>query len=694
MKIVRFSFCLVLFISYTAIAVKEKEIPVADQALMLIKTVEKYHYSPRAVNDSFSEIVYSSFLRMLDPFGTLFTEESNACLEPFKFSLSNQILSKKTDFLDAATRVYEMQIRAADSLVRGFSKKEMDLFANDTLHIEEKAHFVKQKSLSKKWEQWIKYTILWSYRNKGDSILSAIRPTPSETKRILGDVITRETCRISAKLNPLGGIRAFTGLCYLKALSNAFDPHTEYMSLSEKNQFESDLSKESGLFGLRFNFNVIGEIEISGIMPASPAWLSNKINEGDVVLDIKKSDGSRIDMRCINESDIDKFLFSTDDKPVDFRIRKKNGKILTVTLRKEMVDVEDNTIRSFILKGNTSIGYIYLPSFYTDFSYNSYLSAGCANDVAKELIKLKGARIDGLIFDVRSNGGGAMEEAVRLAGSFVDYGALCIVHERGKQPVVLKDNAKGTVYDGPLVILTNSSSASAAELFAGVLQDYNRAIIVGNPTFGKGTMQQILPIDAGNFDSLSLYKGNPPGYLRLTHGSFYRVTGASNQRTGIIPDIALPQYPENSIDRECAYDGALELSPISKKAYYYPLEPIPKAPLKAQSEERVRNNAGFKLIKKNQIVAGKTNSELNIPLSFQLFVNYMKRFDASEDSLTAKNCPFSVQPLDFGNTGKTMVKKNAADEIVMKNIKADLYINESYAVVNDLINAKGKREEK
>jgi carboxyl-terminal processing protease len=683
--------CCLAFITYLY-AGSTKNTSIASQAVMIIKTAEKYHYLPKPVNDTFSEVVYGSFLHMLDPYGIIFSDESVRKLDSFKFALDNQIKEQKTAFLETATSLYVGQLHSVDSIIKEISKEEFDLTINDTLWLNSKTVWGKQRDLKRKWEQWIKYLILWTIHNNADSTGTAVLPAGKELHKILSDVITRETCRIQLKINPPGEIMDFTGSLYLKAISSAFDPHTQYLSLAEAMQWETDLSKESGSFGIRINFNLIGEIEIVDLVPGGPAWNSTIINEGDVILDIKKRDGTTIDLRCATFDDVHNFLSSIGNKQTDFKIRKKNGKIISVSLKKELLNVDCNTIRSYVLKGSASIGYIYLPLFYSDFTYANYFSKGCANDLAKELIKLKKDSIDGLILDLRDNGGGSLKEALRVAGIFIDQGALCITHSRGDAPEIKKDEARGTIYNGPLVVLVNSSSASASELFAGVMQDYNRAVIVGSKTFGKSTIQQMLPVDAGNFDSISHYKGDPPAFITLTIGTFYHVTGISHQKIGITPDILLPNFYDNAQFREASYDGVLEFGKCNKKTYYTPEDTLPIDKLKRLCDTRMKDNSIFKYIKRMGALVPGLNSRYPVPLVFQLFDKYVDRFDGVEDSVAVKECLFTIVLPDSSKIKSSMTDLEKTDnEMVIHNIKDDISINETFSIINDLIKTSLKK---
>jgi carboxyl-terminal processing protease len=398
-----------------------------------------------------------------------------------------------------------------------------------------------------------------------------------------------------------------------------------------------------------------------------------------------------LDLRCISIAEVEEFLSGIDYKQAVFKIRKKSGSILNIPLQKELIDVKQNIIRSFILKGSQKIGYIYLPSFYTEFYYDSYFSQGCASDLSKELLKLKNDSISGLILDLRGNGGGLVAEALRIAGLFIDYGGLTITHERGKNPIVQKDDARGTVYDGPLLVLVNSASASASELLASTLQDHNRAIIAGSITFGKGIIQTVIPYDAGNFDSLSLYKGKPATFLSVTTGAIYRVTGISNQCKGVIPDIVLPDLLQKSVLNESTERAALHLDTIIKKVYYYPSTPLPFQELKSNSCKRVKASRAFQFIEKKQLEIPDLHSRYSVPLQVYSFVKFMSNFKEIEDSLAQKDNIYSVTQSQFKKFVSN-IPKIEQDEIstTIKEIQSDIYISEAFMILNDVVSISGK----
>lgn len=686
-----------LLISFYSIATKEIGDSTAIYADMIINTAEKYHFQPRSLNDSFAILMFDNLIRGLDPYSILFTDEIITELRNKSLALDNNIKDKDTTILSIVKTIYKEQLNKSDSLLNLIEKEGVEFNTADTIWFGKEVIPVKEKLQRHKWEKLVKYLILYSYISLEDSSESTLNLNDSLTEQFLKEVISRERCRIESKFNTPGGTAEIVNKTYLKAIATTFDPHSDFITYEEMRQREASLSAESGSFGLDIKINEIGEVEVDGLVPGGPAWYSNKIDVGDVILSIEKSDGSKIDLNCISGESLSDFLTTVYNGKARFHIRKKNGEIVFVILKKIVLDVEKNQVLSFIIKGKEKIGYIYLPSFYTDYGSNDHYN-GCSNVIAKELVKLKDESIRGLIFDIRSNGGGVMEEAIRIAGSFVDKGALCITKTGKGKPVTSKDRALGTIYDGPLVLLVSSASASASELLAATLQDYNRAIIVGSETFGKSSIQTILPIDASKVDSLKYYEGYPPAYLALTIGGFYRISGESHQYFGIKPDIYLPELFENLNPRESSIEGALKFNKIEKKVYAYPLNPIELKELNSKSLRRQRDSKAFKFINKKKSTIAKVDRRIAVPLKYESFREHINRFDELEDSLKLYVDTLNIFPTNFSeNQSEKIYLKYEEDKEkeLLQDIKHDTYIIEAYNIITDLIelNTQEKKDE-
>jgi carboxyl-terminal processing protease len=468
--------------------------------------------------------------------------------------------------------------------------------------------------------------------------------------------------RIARILQHPDGLRQHVFTTFLDVLANSFDPHTEYMPPIEKRDFEASLDTKGYHFGFALEENDEGQVEISRVMPGSPAWKSGHLNAGDIVLKLGWEGQQPIDVPATERSELAEIFNDGGDRKLAMTVRKADGTEKTAVLARELITNEENTIRGYILKGTRKIGYIYLPDFYTGYEGRN---ASSANDVAKEIVKLRKENIDGLILDLRYNGGGSLQEALDMAGIFVDAGPLCLVREKSGKISSIKDMNRGTIYDGPLAILINGQSASASELLGAVLQDYNRAVVVGSRSFGKGTFQQILPLDTTGKLSTSAI----PGFVKVTTGKYYRVRGTSVQKTGLVPDIVLPDIFDGLSYKESAYDNALASDSVPKNQYYQPLSAIPISALSEKSGKRVSSHEQFKAVQKH-VDALKSGKEL----------------DPSSDMPSLAKPQYAVTSNAFDETVTRSSDYYAAiNRSWIERISTDIYIEEACHVLEDLI---------
>ena len=374
----------------------------------------------------------------------------------------------------------------------------------------------------------------------------------------------------------------------------------------------------------------------------------------------------------MSSSEFHKTLINTAS--ATFTFKKVNGSKVELTIGKRREEVVDNIIDSYILNGVKKLGYLYLPSFYSN---DNYLLNGCANDIAKELLRLKKEGIEGLIFDLRDNGGGSMLEAIRLAGIFVNFGAISISDSRDKDPQTLKDPSRGMVFTKPMVILVNGYSASASELFAAAMQDYNRAVIIGNNTFGKSTMQRVIPVNSHRFNKNAdlTSKMTGKGFLKITEGKFFRVTGKSHQGNGVMVDIAISPEPKSRF-KEASLPYSLPNSSIDKKTYFTPLSELPIVELQQKSKIRL-NREELKL----------TNLDNDpIPLDVEQFsLFYSKNTKETTVELdSSKEFKAELPPYILGLDISTEKEKELQKRVI-NSIEHDPFISESYQILNDLI---------
>ena len=477
----------------------------------------------------------------------------------------------------------------------------------------------------------------------------------------------KQTRYIKNLLDNPGEVDLNVRAAFLDVLANAFDPHTEYMPMEEKQQFEASLDTEGYYFGFSLEENRNGEIAISRVMPGSPAWKSGDLNSGDIIVKIGVEGKTQVDVTADGRDEISSVLASAGTEKLVMTVKKADGTLKTTSFAREKISNEENIVRGFLLKGEKKIGYIYLPDFYTGHEGSN---ASCANDVANAIIKLKKENIDGLILDVRYNGGGSLQEALDMAGIFVDAGPLCMIKEKDGKVSSLKDVNRGTIYDGPMTLLLNGQSASASELLGAVLQDYNRAVIVGSPTFGKGSVQVIIPLDTtGN-----LLNMNVPGFVKVTTSKFYRVNGSTTQNHGVIPDIRLPDIFDALNYKESALPYALPSDEVPKNKYYKPLSPIRIAALADKSKSRVLLSEQFKEINRYISIIKSGTIKTGIPPSPSKI-----KFAYDVNNVAFDN--------DVINASQYLTELNSR---WLERIGDDIYINEAYNILNDMIASQPK----
>jgi carboxyl-terminal processing protease len=395
-----------------------------------------------------------------------------------------------------------------------------------------------------------------------------------------------------------------------------------------------------------------------------------------VLLQMKWASKDAVDLSGMDAEEVSELLDQSNTEKLELTIRKKSGEIQKVILQKRKLENEENIVKSYLLKGEKNIGYITLPSFYTQWEESS--GSRCASDVAREIIKLNKDNISGLILDLRFNGGGSLQEAVEMAGIFIDEGAICELGMKDGKTVVLKDMNRGVIYSGPMIVMVNGYSASASELLAGSLQDYNRALIVGSKTFGKATGQEMKQLGTD---------ASTRAVVKLTNLRLYRVTGKSIQMQGVIPDVVLPDPYTSFGERESDNKFSIRPDTVARYKYFKPLKEIQKNGLQQLSEARVKN-AKFKALDDytQAVIQGMKKEKISLKWDA-----VEKEVRESKVSVTEKSFAVPTTVFSTGNNSSDQ-KLIGNDEIAkeinqrwLQRIAQDPYIEETYQIMLDLI---------
>jgi carboxyl-terminal processing protease len=665
-----------------------------SKAIIVKRMIELNHLSPRPVDDSFSIAMFRSLLKIADRRRLLFTEPEYKSLLSYSTNLDDELQGKNWNFFSLFESLYKRSLTRADSIVDKLLQKPFDFSVNESITTSNEETFnfaTDMTALSNRWSRYLKYRALnqlFDMETADSTGKTTLKTSISNSEAKVRDRIRMsETKALKKILDHPNGFSYHVFQIYLNAIASGFDPHTNYFSQEGKEEFKEALSTEALSFGLGLHENEKGQIVINDLIPGGPAWKSGDINEGDELLSLQWEGKEAVEMAGLSLEDAYEVLDQSLNDRIVLKSKKSDGTIKIVFLRKEKLENEENIVKGFVLKGEKKIGYILLPAFYTQWENET--GSSCANDVAKEIIKLKRENIDALILDVRYNGGGSLGEAMEMAGIFIDEGPLMGQKQKDGKIIYLKDPNRGTIYNGPMALMVNGQSASASEILAAALQDYNRAVVIGSNTFGKATMQQMMALDTtikkpGNIS-------NAKDIVKITTGKLYRLNGETAQLNGVKPDIVLPDAFDGLDYREKFFPFALASDMVTKNGYYKPLAAIPVSELAKKSSERVIDNKEFGAIRK-MIAAMKARRAKTetIPLKQEGFEQWAKQRELELDAIAGSASSAGKFTADNHGLDKALLAGNSgyAKEINkewLQNIMEDIYIQEAFSVLCDLI---------
>lgn len=663
---------------------------ISKELIQLHQTIKNQHIKP---NNSFTaeraEFVISECINQIDPNGFLFLQSEVDQLYALRAEVASIDNNAPFMFYDAFTKSVGNGLKRTDSIITKLSEHKWSFESMDMLTTQDTNFAEDFNELLLRWKNTIKTQYAYHQFFQLDSAKwETALQTDQLQDSIFQNIITENACYYNYLIENEDLLNQGLKNILFNAYAMSYDPHSSYFSAQKKDNFTQHLSSENYQFGFELEKNSMGQFEISYLQPGSPAWNSNKLNIGDVILSLKLN-GKDISFSCREGDEIVAKLTGNNSEKLAIRVKKQSGIIERFTLYSEVVENVENNIHSYLLKGDLNIGYIGLPAFYT--TWDNGPNKGCANDVGKELLKLKNEKIDGLILDLRDNGGGALNEALALSGAFVSEGSLCIVNEKGDKPRLYKDPNRGKLYTGSLIVLINEYSASASEVTAGILQDFNRAIIVGSASFGKASGQNIIPLSyyRNEYTGQFVEKSDNTGYIKLTTLELYNLKGHSHQGNGVQPDITIPSKYDAFKFKESDYDYSLTIEPIEKKTYYTPEPELPLAALKEKSSTRLKNDSTFNEVLNNfKTLYGNPNDVDTIYLDAKRLKEYIENganSDVEKEKYEYKQSVFTakVPSYDARIYSLNPTKKEMSDDVIHE-LETDGEIVECYRILNDL----------
>ncbi|MDA8078632.1 MAG: carboxy terminal-processing peptidase [Nitrospiraceae bacterium] len=657
-----------------------------------------HHFTHKKIDDAFSKDAFGLYLKQLDPQKRFLLKEDVNKLSSYESLLDDELNSGKIKAAYEGEGILKKRIAVVQEMIRDLLSKDFDFSSAQSVEIDpDKLDFcATDAELKERWRRILTYQTLTRHLNMledeaqkqkaedtGDKPAKKAPQQKDAREKLLKNYETALAKSLHEK--DADGYNRF-----FNAVAHAFDPHTDYMPPSNKEEF--DISMKGSLEGIGATLKEDdGYIRVVSIVPGSPSYRQGKLQVDDIILKAAEKDKAPVDLTDMSLTDAVKLIRGKKGTEVRLTVRKADSRQVIIPIVRDVIQLEDASAKATILsaeKEGKTFGYIKIPSFYRDFegTKNGGPGRNVTDDVRAELKKFASSRISGLILDLRNNGGGALTDAVKTTGLFVKTGPVVQIRSSGGRMSVLSDDDPGVEYAGPLVVLVNKISASASEILAAALQDYGRAVIIGGEhTHGKGTVQSIVDLnDRISFAAAEKYK--PLGALKLTTQKFYRISGESTQYRGVIPDIIVPDRFQGLKSEEQNLDFALPWDTVNPVPYdTWKGGGLNISELKDNSSRRVAANKEFQeIVRMNKRILDRRKKTLQ-----SLNIDVIRKEREESKIEEAEDAGIHGRPRDKKHTGEALTQEERA-AAWNKEVREDVYVQEGMAVLLDMLSSGQK----
>ncbi|MEZ4801857.1 MAG: carboxy terminal-processing peptidase [Gelidibacter sp.] len=716
---------LVLLMAFASCSFTTKKFSDPDKDKLLIQLItyvlEQGHFNPKDINDDFSEHVFKVYLEQLDPFKRYFYESDIKEFSAYKDQLDDQIKAYDLSFFNLTHERLLKRLEESKAIYKEVLSHPFDFNIEEEFSTDYKdlPYVNSKKEMTNRWRQQLKFSTIANYddlisqqentfsdkqsmQKLNELGLDDVTENPIETPSSKGEGAEKSKTKKSnvelekeareATLKSLEELYDFIDdrqredwfSVYINAIVEEFDPHTFYFAPEEKDRFDVSMSGNFEGIGARLQ-KKMDNITINEIISGGPAWRQNELEVGDQILKVKQDDDTpAVNVVGMRLDDAVKLIKGPKGTNVILTLKKVNGNIEDLTITRDVVELEETYAKSSIVKKDgKTFGVINLPKFYVDFE--DYNKRNAASDLKLEIERLKEQGMEGLVLDLRNNGGGSLQTVVDMGGLFIKDGPIVQVKSAGEEKEILSDKDKSIVWDGPLVILVNELSASASEILAAAMQDYKRAIVIGSKqTYGKGTVQNVLDLNRMVRNNTN----GDMGALKFTTQKFYRINGGSTQLEGVKSDVVVPDrysyidLGEKDQENPLPWDK-IDAVPYNVFENYYDYDATIK-----KSKERMANNEQLQLIDQNAQWVKKIRDKESYSLNYEeykaqikLNEDEAKRFEKLSDYKT--NLTFSSLPYENKLMAADSTLKQKRDRW-HESLSQDVYIEEALNVLNDL----------
>ena len=665
--------------------------PEKDKILLYIlrNILTRSHFVVKDMNDDFSEYVFTEFIDGLDPNKRYFTQKDIKDFEKYKYDIDNQLLNEDISFYNLVYGRFTSKIKNAKSYYKDLLEKPFNFKKKETIDVNyEQSSFAKNENqLKDYWRKQLKLSTL--IRIEGELEKQKRNASKKENFKVQKFENLEKNARLEVlknmdelyvRIEELEHEDWFS--TFLNSVVGAFDPHTTYMAPTIKERFDQDMSGKLEGIGARLQKKGI-YTHIFKLVSGGPAWKQGDLEAGDIILEVAQGDKEPLDIVGMRLDDAIKFIKGKKGTEVRLTVKKKiDGSIKIISIIRDVVELEETFVKSSIVEKNgKKYGLIDLPKFYIDFDEQNYRDS--AKDMEKEIERLKSEGVAGLVIDLRNNGGGSLKTAIEISGLFINEGPVVQIKYRGENPIIKNDTDKKIQWDGAIVVLVNEFSASASEIFAAAMQDYKRAIIIGgNQTYGKGTVQSVLPINRFTKYDKDL------GALKMTIQKFYRINGGSTQIEGVYSDIAIPsrysymKFGERDLEGALVWDKVKQADYIQTKSYENFSDVIDN------SKKRIASDSKFKLINEYAKWLKKNQENTSYSLNYKLFTTQSLAQEKDAEKFKSvfdyeSNLKFASPKYEVSLIKKDTILANKRLEW-HKKLSKDVYVSEALNVLSEL----------
>ncbi|WP_223810282.1 carboxy terminal-processing peptidase [Psychroflexus gondwanensis] len=658
---------------------------------LITHVIEQGHFDMKEIDDEFSEAVFKDYIQGLDPIKRHFLASDFQDFEAFRTQIDDQIENKNLVFFNLTVEILTQRMEEAkgfyaELLEKPFNFQEQEMINTDY----EKLEYASSTSeLKKRWRQQFKFSTLSSFHDLKEEQVEKIKNGEEVDKK--SDVELEKEAREITKESIENYFDAMSNLerkdwfnLYINSVVSQFDPHTNYFAPQDKDRFDISMSGKLEGIGARLQ-KERDNVKIVEVISGGPAWTNGELEVGDLIQKVKQEDEAEpVDIRGMRLDDAVDLIKGPKGTKVTLTVKKVDGSSQTINIIRDVVEIEETYAKSStVIKNGKSYGIINLPKFY--FDMQDYDERNAASDIKKELIRLNEIGAEGLVIDLRNNGGGSLSTVVDIAGFFIENGPVVQVRDAKNNTEVLKDTDADVIWDKPLVILVNELSASASEILAAAMQDYNRAVVIGSKqTYGKGTVQNVVDLNRWMRNS----SFGDMGALKITTQKFYRINGGSTQLKGVESDVAVPDRYSYIDIGERDYENPMpwdKIAPADYKTWrgYSNLEKVI-----ASSRDRLSDNAQIKLIDENAKWINAQRNQNSYSLNYANYdremaevKNMSEKFDKINNyktDLTYSSLPYE-ESLMAQDSSLTQKRKRWHE-----SLSKDVYVQEAINVLQDL----------